>query len=62
MAYIGCLRGIVAELKARPEAKEEDKSGLEVIKLFLNGLDVADVERDLAAGIVRKSTLGKKRS
>lgn len=43
----------------RPEAMEEDKRGLECIKIILNGQDVADVERDLAAGIVKKSTLDK---
>lgn len=44
---------------ARPEATEEDKRGLESIRLILNGRDVADVERYLAAGVVRKSTLDK---
>ena len=44
---------------ARPEATEEDKRGLEGIRLILNGRAVADVERDLAAGVVRKSTLDK---
>ena len=44
---------------ARPEATEEDKKGLDDIKLILNGRDAADVERDLAAGVVRKSTLDK---
>ena len=43
----------------RPEATEEDKRGLDGIKLILNGQDAADVERDLAVGIVRKSTLDK---
>ena len=50
---------MVAELMARPEASEEDKKGLDGIKLILSGRDAADVERDLAAGIVRKSTLDK---
>lgn len=44
---------------ARPEAMEDDKRGLDGIKLILNGQDVADVERDLAAGVVRRSTLDK---
>ena len=44
---------------ARPEATEEDKRGLEGIRLILDGRDEADVERDLAAGVVRKSTLDK---
>ena len=57
--YIGSLLGVVAGLMARPEATEEDKRGLVVIRLILNGRGVADVERDLAAGVVRKSTLDK---
>ena len=44
---------------ARTDATEGDKRGLDGIKLILNGRDVADVERDLAAGVVRKSTLDK---
>ncbi len=55
--YIGSLLGVVAGLMARPEATEEDKKGLDGIRLILNGRDVADVERDLASGVVRKSTL-----
>ena len=50
---------MVAGLISRPEATAEDKRGLECIKIILNGQDAADVERDLAAGIVRKSTLDK---
>lgn len=57
--YIGSLLGVVAGLMACPEASEEDKRGLESIKLILNGQDAADVERDLAAGFVRQSTLDK---
>lgn len=57
--YIGSLLGVVAGLMARPEATEEDKRGLEGIRLILNGRDASDVERDLADGVVRKSTLDK---
>ena len=57
--YIGRLLGVVAGLMARPEATEGDKRGLDGIRLILNGRDAADVERDLAAGVVRKSTLDK---
>ena len=59
VGYVGSLLGVVAGLISRPEAAEEDKRGLECIKIILNGQDAADVERDLAAGIVRKSTLDK---
>lgn len=44
---------------ALSDATEEDKKGLDGIKLILNGREAADVERDLAAGVVRKSTLDK---
>ena len=57
--YIGRLLGVVAGLMAWPEATEEDKMGLDGIRLILNGRDVSDVERDLAAGVVKKSTLDK---
>jgi hypothetical protein len=57
--YIGSLLSVVTALMASPEANEEDKRGLDGIKKILNGRDVADVERDLAAGVVRKSTLDK---
>ena len=59
VGYIGSLLGVVEELILRPEATEEDKRGLDNIKMILYGKDAADVERDLAAGIVRKSTLDK---
>lgn len=57
--YIGSLLGVVAGLMARPEASDEDKKTLEGIKMMLNGRDAQNVERDLAAGVVRKSTLDK---
>ena len=57
--YAQSLLGVVAGLMAVPEASEEDKRGLDSIRLILGGRDVVDVERDLAAGVVRKSTLDK---
>jgi hypothetical protein len=57
--YIKSLLGVVAGLMAWPEATEEDKRGLGDITLILNGRDAADVEHDLAAGVVKKSTLDK---
>lgn len=57
--YIENLLGVVAGLMAKPEASEGDKNVLEAIKMILNGRDVKDVERDLAAGVVKKSTLNK---
>lgn len=57
--YVGSLLGVVTGLMAKPEASEEDKNVLDAIKMILDGRDVKDVERDLAAGIVKKSTLDK---
>lgn len=57
--YIENMLGVVAGLMAKPEASEGDKKGLEAIKMILNGRDVKDVECDLAAGVVKKSTLDK---
>ena len=57
--YIGSLLGVVTALMASPEANEEDKRGLDGIKMILNGRDAADVERNLAAGVVKRSTLEK---
>lgn len=57
--FIGSLLGVVAGLMARSEVTEEDKRGLDGIKMILNGRDAADVERDLAARVVKQSTLYK---
>lgn len=57
--YIGSLLGVVMGLMTRPDATAEGKNVLEGIKQILTSRDVADVERDLAAGIVRTSTLDK---
>ena len=46
-------------LMARPEVNEEDKKALEGIKMILNCRDKSDVERDLAFGVVRESTVDK---
>ena len=44
---------------ANPEANEENKKGLNGIKLILHGQDHEDLERDLASGLVKRSTLDK---
>jgi hypothetical protein len=41
------------------QATEEDKRGFEMVKVLFRGKDVQDVERDLAEGVVRQSTLDK---
>ena len=57
--YIESLFGVVTGLMARPEATEVEKRALNDIKFILNGRDATDVERDLADGVVKKSTLDK---
>ena len=57
--YIRNLLCVVTTLMASPDAREEDKRGLDSIKLILNGQDAEDVERDLASGVVKRSTLDK---
>lgn len=43
----------------RSKATKEDKRGLKGFKMILDGREVADVERDLTAGVVKMSTLYK---
>jgi len=57
--YIRNLLCVVTTLMASPEANEENKKGLNGIKLIFNGQDAEDVERDLASGVVKRSTLDK---
>ena len=57
--YITSLQGLVAELMARPEVRDGDKAILDSIKIMLNGQGVMEVERDLATGVVKRSTLDK---
>ena len=59
VSYIGSLLGVIAGLWERAEATMEDKHVLEALKGMLTGKDAADVERDLAAGVVKRSTLDK---
>lgn len=59
VSYVGSLLGVIAGLVTRPEATHEDKEALEAVKMMLTGKDAEDVERDLAAGIIKKSTLDK---
>ena len=57
VGYIDSLLGVVSVLMARSEASKEDLMALDGIKMILKGSDAKDVERDLAAGIVKNSTL-----
>lgn len=46
-------------IAARPNVSQENKRGVEEIKIVLYGPEVADVEYDLADGAVKNSTLDK---
>lgn len=59
VSYVGSLLGVITGLVTRPEATSEDKEALEAIKMMLTGKDAEDVERDLASGIIKMSTLDK---
>ena len=59
VGYIGSLITLCEGLMARPEATDDDREALSNIKMMLTGRDAADVERDLASGIVRRSMLDK---
>ena len=56
---IGKLLCFYDLLMAMPQATEKDKRVLGIYKAFFQGKAVMDIERDLAEGIVGKSTLDK---
>ena len=57
--YIQQLQSFIVTLEALPEVTDEDKRAFGVIKLMLNGKVVQDVERDLASGSIKRSSLEK---
>ncbi len=57
--YVNCVLSTIASAELSPMMTQEDKRGLGMIKALFRGKDVQDVERDLANGIVRQSTLDK---
>lgn len=56
---IGKLPFFYDLLMALPQATEEDKRVLSMYKAFFQGKAVMDIEKDLAEGVVRKSTFDK---
>lgn len=56
---IGRLLSFYELLMAMPQATEEDKRVLSIYKAFVQGKAVMDIERNLAEGVVGKSTLDK---
>lgn len=57
--YVNQILAAIASVEMSPQATEEDKRGFEMVKVLFRGKDVQDVERDLAEGVVRQSTLDK---
>lgn len=57
--YANQILATIASLEMLSQATEEDKRGFEMVKVLFRGKDVQDVERDLAEGVVRQSTLDK---
>ena len=57
--YANQILATIASVEMSSQATEEDKRGFEMVKVLFRGKDVQDVERDLAEGVVRQSTLDK---
>jgi len=49
----------IATFEATPTIVEDDKKGLEELSLVLLGPDVQEIDKDLADGNVKKSTIEK---
>lgn len=59
VAYIGQLQSIVTGFYLKPDVTIEDRKGLDLCKLILDGEDVLVVERCLAEGTVCKDVLDR---
>lgn len=57
--YISSMLSAIAAFETMPTVTEEDKQGLEKLKLVLLATDVNEVEKDLTVGNVKKSTIDK---
>ena len=57
--YVNQILATIASVEKSSQATEEGKRGFEMVKVLFRGKDVQDVERDLAEGVVRQSTLDK---
>jgi hypothetical protein len=57
--YIRSMLSAIATFEATPTIVEDDKKGLEELRLVLLGPDVQEIEKDLADGNVKKSTIEK---
>ena len=57
--YTNSLLSTIMGLEVMPQATDEDKKGLGLLKVILLGTDVHEIEKELAAGNVKKSTIDK---
>ena len=57
--YVNQILATIASVEMSSQATKEDKRGFEMVKVLFRDKDVQDVERDLAEGVVRQSTLDK---
>lgn len=57
--YVSQILATIASVEMSSQASEEDKRGFEMVKVLFRGTDIREVERDLAEGVVRQSTLDK---
>ena len=57
--YIRRLMSLVGAMENHPSATDEDKKGLGQIKMVLQGREVLDIERSLAAEDVKQDVLDK---
>lgn len=55
--WVNSMLGIIESLLLHPAATEEDKRGLNLCKIILNGLEVGKVEQSLSDGKVTKGVL-----
>lgn len=59
VSYIGGLLGLVEVMMNHPSATDEDKKGLDQIKMLLHGKEILDIERRLAEADVKQEVLDK---
>ena len=52
--YISALLSLVAAMENHPSATNEDKKGLDQIKMLLHGREVLDIERSLAEADIKQ--------
>ena len=57
--YIGGLMRLVGVMENHPSATDDDKNGLDQIKMVLHGREALEIERSLAEADVKQDVLDK---